>query len=260
MSESHTNPAASAATEPSDMALPGAITAMKHLSIRHANTTTAKLPQPLFLPFAPFPGTITIDSRDSALDFARFEYSSPTSEGRMVFWTDSSTPGSPVSPSGIGVMYKRSSKRWVDLSFHIATSIQTWVAEIAAISKALQIAREETARSQTKPGVVVIYSDSQRALSRLKREVIGTIPGHKAFLKPGLDAARYFERLGVRVELRWVPGHHQLDASARIQGNRLAHSAARKGAYFRLSPQQAGIIFDIKPNHKKKIRAPVAVF
>ncbi|KUJ12843.1 uncharacterized protein LY89DRAFT_785412 [Mollisia scopiformis] len=210
------------------------------------------------------PGAVIIDpDTTSALAAARSEYNSKemTSQGgRMVFWTDASTNGGFVGRSGMGVVYKRGPSRWISLSYHVRKEVNIWAAEMGAIAKALQIADEEVTKTKARPSVVVIYSDSHRALWNYQKGGMQSVWFSRPLAKPGLKAAYNLRRLGIEIELRWIPGHFNQDHKLPIKGHVLAHSAARNGARFKPLPHINDFVVDHKSNPKKKKRATVAIF
>ena len=130
--------------------------------------------------------------------------------------------------------------RWVDLEYQLQRETKDWVAEIAAISKALQIAAEELSRAERKPTTVVIYTGSRRALERLKKGIVGVVPGQKFLL-----AAEKIRDCGVAVELRWGPD------SELVQGSRRARHAARRGANYTPPVGQLDRVLEVQPKTKR---------
>ncbi|CZS93048.1 uncharacterized protein RAG0_03519 [Rhynchosporium agropyri] len=197
-------------------------------------------------PFQPFPANIEIAEDDiTAIKFARAEYIPEydfveSSKGqRMVLWSNSKS-GRGNSRYGIGITYMQSGNRWVDLEYLIQRDVKDWVAEIAAISKALQIAAEEVFRAETKPKILVIYTGSRQALERLNKGIVGVVPGQKFLLKPGILAAEKIRDSGVVVELRWGPDTELL------QGSRRARHAARRAANYTPSRRQVDTVLEVK--------------
>ncbi|KAL2070364.1 hypothetical protein VTL71DRAFT_13390 [Oculimacula yallundae] len=198
----------------------------------------------------PFPADIKIeDDFLTATRFARAEYSpGPDDPGspkelKMVLWCNSKL-GTKTS-YGIGVTYMDNGDRWVDLEYKIQREVKDWVAEIAAISKALQIAAEEVSGAKRKPTTVVVYTGSRRALERLKKGVWGVVPGQKFLLRPGILAAEKIRDSGIAVELRWGPD------TDFVQGSRRARHAARRGANYTPSPRQSDRILEVQSNTKQ---------
>ncbi|KAH7390158.1 hypothetical protein BKA64DRAFT_757260 [Cadophora sp. MPI-SDFR-AT-0126] len=200
----------------------------------------------------PFPANIEIEHDSlTATRFARAEYSpdpdlheSPRGK-RMVLWSNSKIGTAGKSRYGIGVTYMRSRDRWVDLEYQIQREIKDWVAEIAAISKALQIAAEEVSRTERKPAVVVVYTGSRRVLERMKKGIVGVVPDQKFLLKPGILAAERIKDCGVAVELRWGPDTES------VQGSRRAMHAARRGANYTPSAGQGDRVLEVQSKTKR---------
>ncbi|KAL5316414.1 hypothetical protein ACEPPN_015461 [Leptodophora sp. 'Broadleaf-Isolate-01'] len=200
----------------------------------------------------PFPTNIEIeDDPLTATRFARAEYSpdldlheSPKGQ-RMVLWSNSKIGTAGKTRYGIGVTYMHSRDRWVDLEYQIQREIKDWVAEIAAISKALQIAAEEVSRAERKPTTVVVYTGSRRALERMKKGIVGVVPDQKFLLKPGILAAEKIRDCGVAVELRWGPN------TEFVQGSRRARHAARRGANYTPSAGQGDRVLEVQSNTKR---------
>lgn len=120
----------------------------------------------------------------------------------MVFWTFACTD---VGKSGIGIAYRRGMKRNAQLSYHIRYNIKNWIAEMAAIAKAIQIAEEEVARSSirtNKPAKITIYTESRQALFCLHSNGMRNRPLLKQCVKSGIIAAHKLKSLGINVELR----------------------------------------------------------
>lgn len=201
----------------------------------------------------PFPANIEIEyDLLTATRFARAEYSldpdlheSPKGQ-RMVLWSNPKI-GTGVTPRyGIGVTYMHSRDRWVDLKYLIQRDVKDWVAEIAALSKALQIAAEEVSRAERKPTTVAVYTTARRALERMKKGIVGVVPDQKFLLKPGILAAEKMRDCGVAVELHWGPDTES------VQGSRRARHVARQGANYTPPAGQNDRVFEVQLNTKRK--------
>ncbi|KAG4435251.1 hypothetical protein IFR05_009247 [Cadophora sp. M221] len=201
----------------------------------------------------PFPANIEIaDDPLTATRFARAEYShdpvlheSPKGQ-RTVLWSNSKIGTAAVNPRyGIGVTYMHSRDRWVDLEYKIQREVKDWVAKIAAISKALQIAAEEVSRAERKPTIVAVHTGSRGALERMKKGFVGVVPDQKFLLKPGILAAEKIRDCGGAVELRWGPD------TEFVQGSRRARHAGRRGANYTPSAGQGDRVLEVQPNTKR---------
>ena len=173
-----------------------------------------------------FRGDITINARHAAAFIASQDVGHR--QNRLVYWTDGS---SMKSGSGIGVAYTSfGSEKWVEGSWRIKERVDANVAEIIAIMKALDLAREQCKDlGSSCVEYVVVYSDSITALDLFQRN--GKDPKRvRKFvsLEEAILAAAELDALGVRVELRWVPAHEGIEGNMRA--DKAARNAARQGA------------------------------
>lgn len=175
-----------------------------------------------------FAGNVNIETfRGVALATAVGEVGDCTD--RLVYWTDGSGMD---TRCGIGIAHCFSGEIWTRLCWRLRKSAPMEFVEAYAIAKALEVAldycREFEVGAMARE--VVIYSDCPSALAlfaafkqtleRLKKE----IQNGEILLGPGILATHSLMALGVKVELRYVPGH------AGVGGTLMAHCAARQGA------------------------------
>lgn len=174
-----------------------------------------------------FSPLVTINARDAAGFIASQDVG--RRQNRLVYWTDGC---SMRSGSGIGLAYTSfGSETWVERSWRTKERVDDAnVMESIAISKALELARDQCKdRGSSCVEHVVVYSDSIIALKAFQcngrdpRKVSKYAP-----LKEAISAAAELDALGVRVELRWVPGHEGIGGNPRA--DKAARNAARQGA------------------------------
>lgn len=175
-----------------------------------------------------FKGVVVIEPSETALVSAAKEVNSYLNEDRLVLWTDGS--GNETSDCGIGIAYRSSKYVWDDLSWRIRGQISTYLLEIYAIVRALEIGWDmcRNQGAERKPSKLVIYSDCSDALRRfdqfrnsLKR--LENLPNAEQLIVPGIIASEALSLLEVEVELRYVPAH------SGVEGNVRADRAAKIG-------------------------------
>ncbi|KAI4279112.1 MAG: hypothetical protein LQ337_000535 [Flavoplaca oasis] len=161
-------------------------------------------------------------------------------QDRSVYWTDASKLQEKDSCCGIGVAYLSSAETWAELSWSIRPSTDTYVLEICAIAKALEIARERCRymKAEQRPSSVCIYSDCSDALKYFQQlgptlAGLGRFPYGEELVGPGLLAAEELSTLKIAVELRYVPGH------TGVLGNVKADRAAKRGAKHSVGARKA---------------------
>ncbi|KAL8912699.1 MAG: hypothetical protein Q9171_002332 [Xanthocarpia ochracea] len=161
-------------------------------------------------------------------------------QDRSVYWTDASRLGVRNFCCGIGVAYLSSAERWAELSWSIRASTNTYVLEICAIAKALEIAWERccNVEAEQRPTSVCIYSDCSEALKYFQQlgpslAGLGRFPYGEELVGPGLHAAEELSTLKIAVELRYVPGH------SGVVGNVKAYRAAKRGAKHSVGARKA---------------------
>ncbi|KAF7906507.1 hypothetical protein EAF00_000786 [Botryotinia globosa] len=173
-----------------------------------------------------FKGVVVIEAREIALATAAKEVDSYLNEDRLVLWTDGS--GNESSDCGIGIAYHSSKYVWEDISWRIRGQISTYLLEMYAIVRALEIGWDmcRNQGAERKPSKIVIYSDCSDALRRfdqfrrsLKR--LEKLTYAEQLIVPGIIASEALNVLDVEVELRYVPAH------SGVEGNIRADRAAK---------------------------------
>ncbi|KAF7894348.1 uncharacterized protein EAF01_009799 [Botrytis porri] len=175
-----------------------------------------------------FKGVVLVEPRETALARAASEVDSYLNEDRLVLWTDGS--GSDFSDCGIGIAYHSSKYVWDDLSWRIRGQISTYLLEMYAIVRALEIGWDmcRNQGAERKPSKIVIYSDCSGALGifnefRNSPKRLKKLPNAEQLIVPGIIASEALSVLEVEVELRHVPGH------SGVEGNVRADRAAKIG-------------------------------
>lgn len=205
-----------------------------------------------------FSGDVIIgESKSDAIAMAK-EMSSESNANcqHMVFFVDGSRVLKPKNKSqssithgeselvahlGAAVVYKsfQSSQGWQERHFALPNEQCSTLAELFAIAHGLAVATEEVMilRSQDNIGPgrmatghsVVIFSDSTSALEQVrklreKEAVTNAQVISDPIIRKLVTRSQYLHRIGVRVELRWVPGH------SGVEGNLRADAAALQAA------------------------------
>ncbi|PVH73557.1 hypothetical protein DL98DRAFT_519820 [Cadophora sp. DSE1049] len=192
-----------------------------------------------------FEGVVVIKPKDVALTGAASEAHTQTDQSRQVYWTDGSCRHN--SSCGLGVVYYCSIRsRWIELSWRVRGFVGTHVLEIYAISKALEIAWNRCRDMETKlrPTCICVYSDCTGALEyfdgfRWTLDGMKRLPCGPRLVGPGIVATKELSAVGIKVELRYVPGH------AGIEGNVKADRAAKKGAEHFAKQRVAGVMIEL---------------
>ncbi|KAF6222616.1 hypothetical protein HO133_000663 [Letharia lupina] len=178
-----------------------------------------------------FAGLIIIQHRLSAMSQALSEHAKDgmlrTEPGRHSFHVDAAV-SSDNGLTGIAVVHKTHRQYWASLwtakGYRIREALDQEDAETWAIWQALQVTLEKVHadRAQVKPqdpcSLAVVYSDCAVALVKIGK---GRSDGRKVVQKI-IDQSMELQRLGVEVQLHWVPGH------VNIPGNELADLVAKK--------------------------------
>jgi ribonuclease HI len=127
---------------------------------------------------------------------------------------------------------------WNQRRYLLRGTSNVYRAKLSAVAEALAIAfswaihkqvlDENSPQLESRVHEISIFTDSQDVLTKLEnlrhralteRQMQGDF-----ILRKLITRSQYLRRLGVRVELRWVPGH------ARVEGNERADKAARRAA------------------------------
>lgn len=187
-----------------------------------------------------FFGQIIVQSREEAIATAS-TFSTPI-PNRLVLFTDGSAfslvkdqNGTRVRKGfGATVVYQiyKTGERWNELLYRLKGDPDIDRSEYTAVAEALAIAlpwalRKLPTLEDAQGCQVVIFTDSQSALSKLER--LGThaltedMPLRTDSVRRKLiTRSQYLRQLGVRVDVRWVPAH------AKVEGNERADAAARR--------------------------------
>ncbi len=103
--------------------------------------------------------------------------------------------------------------QWVWAAYHVMEEVDTQMVEILTVAMALRIANGECDKlaETERPSKVVIYSSVREALMRIHGSNFVTLSGVRMVkagvrvAKAGLVAAHFLNKLGIEVELRWIP-------------------------------------------------------
>jgi hypothetical protein len=180
----------------------------------------------------------------------------------MVFWAKGCCiveAGLDVT-SGIGIVSQTSPDpdRWVWAAYRVMDEVDTQMAEILAVAMALKIAEDECDKlaEMERPSKVVIYSSARDALMRIHGSNFITLSGVRMVkagvrvAKAGLVAAHFLKKLGIEVELRWIPEGCEIDGA--LESNR----AATEGAKYTPPPKRPdAFIKDVQADCKRKQKA-----
>ncbi|KAK1149072.1 hypothetical protein N8T08_007750 [Aspergillus melleus] len=199
------------------------------------------IPQPV--PKAPgprshFPGTLTIESRDTALQHAKEAYLTqfgPSTSSRHVFWADGSFNENTAGSTGAAVVYSTDGRidNFVDRAYAVQGLWGIKCLELFAIGAALRIAVdriEEDKTTKTHELRVSVFTDSQDAIRCLEDPHSERFPSTRDLALTVVDIARKLEDLGAKVEINWIPGHKNHVAHKRV--DLMAKAAAKYGVNF----------------------------
>lgn len=185
-----------------------------------------------------FVGDVIIQSRDDAILAAR-ESSRPSSEcaeKQLLFYVDGSLffkrgKRNAKRCAGAAVVFQaEDGQDWQERVFSLPRESDTCTAEMAAISEGLAVALSQTLTQPAEVCKVVIFSDCQEALSRVHELRQHTFSEEwlqserNLVLRKLITRSQYFRKLGISVELRWVPAHSGVEGN--IRADRAARSAA----------------------------------
>lgn len=182
---------------------------------------------------------IIAHSRDDAIVAARKKtcrLNPECTEKELFFYVDGSSfykrgKHNARKCSGAAVVFQADDGQdWQERVFPLPSTSDASTAEMAAISEGLAVALSQTLIRPAGVRKVVIFSDSQEALSR-----VNELRQHKfsqewlrdecnSVLRKLITRSQHFGRLGISVELRWVPAH------SGVEGNERADTAARSAA------------------------------
>lgn len=185
-----------------------------------------------------FVGDVIIQSRDDAILAAR-ESSRPSSEcpeTQLVFYVDGSLffkrgKRNAKRCAGAAVVFQADDDQdWHERVFSLPRESDTFAAEMAAIAEGLAVALSQTLTQPADVCKVVVFSDCQEALSRVNELRHRTFSEEwlqserNSVLRKLITRSQYFCKLGISVELRWVPAHSGVEGN--IRADRAARSAA----------------------------------
>ncbi|RHZ51339.1 ribonuclease H family protein [Aspergillus thermomutatus] len=149
-----------------------------------------------------------------------------------VFWVDSSFASSHPQTSadstkrtsaGAAVVYKRwpNNKEWKSKAFGLARVHSSNLAELLAVKAALEMAAKIAQKHKRPWRKMTIFTDSQAALMEISKFPYATSTAEN-IVSSFIKAALLLYKLGVRLEVRWVPGHKK------VPGNVRADSLAKR--------------------------------
>lgn len=186
-----------------------------------------------------FVGDVIIQTRDDAILAAR-EASRPRSneceQKELVFYVDGSSfykrgKRNAKRSSGAAVVFHAyGGQSWQERVFPLPRESDAFTAEMAAIAEGLAVALSQTLANPTKIHKVVIFSDCREALSRINELRQRTLSEEwlhgepNSVLRKLITRSQYFCRIGISIELRWVPSHSGVEGN--IRADRAARSAA----------------------------------
>ncbi|KAL2868601.1 ribonuclease H family protein [Aspergillus lucknowensis] len=189
---------------------------------------------------------IIIDGLRPALDFARNEHSSDT---QWILYVDgsvspapspsssppaTSSPSSPTSSlsqsrfthcscAAASVVYEDASRPfgWRVFSYSLPGVEKSHDAELCGIDRALQLTLDKVHEDTTFRKKVIILTDCQGSLKLLAEHLMNVASQPSEVAATASSKALQLRRLGVQLELRYVPAH------MRVDGNVLADRAAK---------------------------------
>ncbi|GIJ98524.1 hypothetical protein Aspvir_000641 [Aspergillus viridinutans] len=189
----------------------------------------------LYVPsYCSFRGDIVIQERGYAREYALLASElRPAREFQdsCVFWVDSSfartRPQTSADPTkrtsaAAAVVYKiwPNKKEWEFRAFGLARVHSSNLAELFAIKAALDVAAE-IAQKRNDWRKMTIFTDSQAALTEISKFPYATSIAEN-IVSSFIKAALLLYKLGIRLEVRWVPGHNS------VPGNVRADSLAKR--------------------------------
>lgn len=183
---------------------------------------------------------IIVQSRDDAIIAARkaCQLSPKCPEKELIFYVDGSSfyrkgKRNARRCAGAAVVFQAGDGqdcRWQERVFPLPSNSDASIAEMAAISEGLAVALSQTLLRPTGVRKVVIFSDSKEALNSVNELRQHTFSEEWLRGKPNsvlrklITRSQYFGRLGISIELCWVPAH------SGVEGNTRADTAARSAA------------------------------
>lgn len=187
-----------------------------------------------------FVGDVITQSRDGAI-LAASEASRPRpkcAEKELVFYVDGSSlykqgKRNAKRSAGAAVVFQAGDdKVWQERVFPLPSKTDAFGAEMTAIAEGLAVALSQILIQPAGIGKVVLFSDCPGALSRVKElrsrtfreESLHSELEVNSVIRKLITRSQYFRKLGISVELHWVPAH------SGVEGNVRADRAARNAA------------------------------
>ena len=187
-----------------------------------------------------FLGSVIIDdSKDDAILAARVASrpcSSESAETELAFYVDGSSfyksgKRNKKRCAGAAVVFQADGgEAWEERVFPLPSESDAFAAEEAAIADGLAVALSKTLTQAPGMRKVVIFSDCKAALMRVNELRQRTFSEEwlrsdvNSVLRKLVTRSQYFGKLGISVELRWVPAHSGVEGN--IRADRAARSAA----------------------------------
>lgn len=187
-----------------------------------------------------FAGDIITQPRDDAILAAK-EASRPRpkcAEKELVLYVDGSSfyrPGrrNAKKCAGAAVVFQDGDGQvWQERVFPLPRETDAFGAEMTALAEGLAVALSQTLTQPAGIRKVVVFSDCPGALIRVNElrqrtfseECLRSERPVNSVLRKLITRSQYFRRIGISVELRWVPAH------SGVEGNVRADRAARNAA------------------------------
>ena len=132
------------------------------------------------------------------------------------------------------------------------------MAEILAVAMSLKITKDECDKLAKikRPSKVVVYSSARDAILRFRESSFIMLSGVRIVkagvrvVEAGLVAAYFVRKLGIEVEIRWIPDRCEIDSA--LESNR----ATSEGAKHTPPPKGPdGFIKDVQADYKLKRKA-----
>ncbi|KAI9373280.1 hypothetical protein BJX61DRAFT_390491 [Aspergillus egyptiacus] len=125
-----------------------------------------------------------------------------------------------VANAGASVVYEEPANNWVQYGFCLPGVTKSEEAELHGIGQALQLAVDGEAVINAHGRKIVILADCQPALLAIAECLKGANEDQSETAREAARKATRLRRLGVEIEMRWVPSH------SKIAPNMVADSVA----------------------------------
>lgn len=183
-----------------------------------------------------FPGKVVIEERGIALQCAQHEEAHAATMERVVLWTDGAHFGSERLAGAAVVYQKADESEWTKMPFTLRgdTFSGSEDSELFAVNAAIEIAANTAADCRQDGNLkvilleVVVYCDSSSVLANISTwepYTERTTHIREPLFRGIARNAAALHQQGVKLELRWVPGHS--DVAANEQAHAVAQKAAR---------------------------------